>query len=176
MRQRHAISAEKFGSTIAKSRLINVGDQIGDADERDDIEIDLPDQPLLGMRVYLVRKSMYVGENSERDIIIGGTRSNGLLKLLRLFALLRRTTLSVCLDVLGIRKGVDVLGIIRHDEIDRDENGLESFYLRKETGCPLNSPCAYRLEADLVEATSLPREFDRKAEKLRSPEAHASQQ
>lgn len=137
MRQYRTMNAEKFCSTIAESRLVNVGNQIGDADERDNIEVNLPDQPLLGMRVYLVRKSMYIGENFERDIVIGSACGTCLLKLLRHVVLVRGITLRMCLDVLSIRKDIDVLGIVRHDRQNRGENCLESFYLQRETGCPL---------------------------------------
>ncbi len=150
MSQLHVMSVEKFDLTIAESRLVNVGDQIGNADKGDDIEVNLSDQPLLGMRVYFVRESMYIGEDFERNILIGGARSNGLLKLLRLCALLRRITLGVRLDILSIGELADVLSIIRHDGSDRDEIGLKPFYLIGEMGCPLNNIPPHVLTASMT--------------------------
>lgn len=47
------------------------------------------------MRVYLVRKSVDVGEQLDGDIIIGGARSGSLLELLRRLTLSWKTILSV---------------------------------------------------------------------------------
>jgi hypothetical protein len=123
MHQRDVKIMKNVIYTITQSCLVDVSDQIGDADKWYDVEVNLPDQSLLSMWVYVVRKSMHIGENSERDIIIGRICSKGFFELRRCISRLMKIALSVvCLDSLSIKKGATVHGGMWHDEVNGSDN------------------------------------------------------
>jgi hypothetical protein len=68
------IDRKELSRTIAESGLIDVCDEIGDADERHDEAIDLPNKSFFGMRVNVVGDGVDIGEDTKCDIFVGGIR------------------------------------------------------------------------------------------------------